>query len=105
MFLLQEIKEIKMFISNNLIEKITEKHPLVFIKNLENIILLEQFSGNEKELMDWAKKEAEKETLAYNQQKEKFFFVSSACIPLDEERVFNIGYLFFTEDMQRAKNG
>ena len=39
MFLLQEIKEIKMFISNNLIEKITEKHPLVFIKNLENIIL------------------------------------------------------------------
>ena len=25
MFLLQEIKEIKMFISNNLIEKITEK--------------------------------------------------------------------------------
>ena len=41
--------------------------------------LLEQFSGNEKELMDWAKKEAEKETLAYNQQKEKVlpFFVSS----------------------------
>lgn len=33
--------------------------------------LLEQFSGNEKELMDWAKKEAEKETLAYNHQKEK----------------------------------
>jgi len=69
--------------------------------------LLEQFSGNEKELMDWAKKEAEKETLAYNQQKEKVSPSLSplACIPLDEERVFNIGYLFFTEDMQRAKNG
>lgn len=58
--------------------------------------LLEQFSGNEKELMDWAKKEAEKETLAYNQQKEKVSPSLSplACIPLDEERVFNIGYLF-----------
>ncbi len=58
--------------------------------------LLEQFSGNEKELMDWAKKEAEKETLAYNQQKEKISLSLSplARIPLDEERVFNIGYLF-----------
>nr|WP_330413701.1 hypothetical protein [Coprococcus sp. AF21-14LB] len=33
--------------------------------------LLELFSGNEQDLMDWAKKEAEKETLAYNQQKRK----------------------------------
>ncbi len=58
--------------------------------------LLEQFSGNEKELMDWAKKEAEKETLAYNQKKEKVSLSLSplARIPLDEERVFNIGYLF-----------
>lgn len=58
--------------------------------------LLEQFSGNEKELRDWAKKEAEKETLAYNHQKEKFSLSLSplARIPLDEERVFNIGYLF-----------
>lgn len=58
--------------------------------------LLEQFSGNEKELMDWAKNEAEKETLAYNQQKEKVSLSLSplARIPLDEERVFNIGYLF-----------
>ena len=58
--------------------------------------LLEQFSGNEKELIDWAKKEAEKETLAYNQQKEKVSLSLSplARIPLDEERVFNIGYLF-----------
>lgn len=58
--------------------------------------LLEQFSGNEKELMDWTKKEAEKETLAYNHQKEKVSLSLSplARIPLDEERVFNIGYLF-----------
>lgn len=58
--------------------------------------LLEQFSGNEKELRDWAKKEAEKETLAYNHQKEKVSLSLSplARIPLDEERVFNIGYLF-----------
>ena len=58
--------------------------------------LLEQFSGNEKELMNWAKKEAKKETLAYNQQKEKVSLSLSplARIPFDEERVFNIGYLF-----------
>lgn len=58
--------------------------------------LLEQFSGNEQDLMDWAKKEAEKETLAYNQQKEKVSLSLSplARIPLEEERVFNIGYLF-----------
>ena len=58
--------------------------------------LLEQFSGNEKELMDWAKKEAEKETLAYNHQKEKvsLSLFPLTRIPLDEERVFNIGYLF-----------
>lgn len=58
--------------------------------------LLEQFSGNEKELMNWAKKEAEKETLAYNQQKDKVSLSLSplARIPFDEERVFNIGYLF-----------
>lgn len=58
--------------------------------------LLEQFSGNEKELMNWAKKEAEKETLAYNQQKDKVSLSLSplARIPLDEERIFNIGYLF-----------
>lgn len=58
--------------------------------------LLELFSGNEQDLMDWAKKEAEKETLAYKQQKEKVSLSLSplARIPLEEERVFNIGYLF-----------
>ena len=67
--------------------------------------LLEQFSGNEKELMDWAKKEAEKETLAYNQQKEKVSLSLSplARIPLDEERVFNIGYLFLQKICSELK--
>lgn len=42
-------------------------------------VLLEQFSGNEHDSMDWVKKEAEKETLLYNQQKEK---VSISLSPL-----------------------
>jgi len=33
--------------------------------------LLAQFSGNEAAMMDWAKKEAEKETMLYNQRREK----------------------------------
>ena len=46
--------------------------------------------------MDWAKKEAEKETLLYNQRREKVTvsFSPLARIPLDEERLFNVGYLF-----------
>lgn len=35
--------------------------------------LLEQFSGDEQKMMDWARQEAEKETILYNQQKEKNF--------------------------------
>lgn len=36
--------------------------------------LLEQFSGDEQKMMDWARQEAEKETILYNQQKKKFRF-------------------------------
>ena len=36
--------------------------------------LLAQFSGDETAMMDWAKKEAEKETLLYNQRREKLRF-------------------------------
>lgn len=36
--------------------------------------LLARFSGNEAAMMDWAKKEAEKETLLYNQRREKLLF-------------------------------
>lgn len=57
--------------------------------------LLARFSGNEAAMMDWAKKEAKK-TLLYNQRREKVTvsFSSLARIPLDEERLFNVGYLF-----------
>ena len=57
--------------------------------------LLARFSGNEAEMMVWAKKEAEKETLLYNQRKEKVSvsFSPLARIPLEEERPFNVGYV------------
>jgi len=62
-------------------------------------VLLEQFSGDEKKMMDWAKQEAEKETILYNQQKEKVSvsFSPLARIPLDEDRLFNVGYLFLQQ--------
>lgn len=61
--------------------------------------LLAQFSGSEAAMMDWAKKEAEKETLLYNQRKEKVSvsFSPLARIPLGEERLFNAGYLFLQQ--------
>ena len=61
--------------------------------------LLAQFSGDEAAMMDWAKKEAEKETLLYNQRREKVTvsFSPLARIPLDEERLFNVGYLFLQQ--------
>ena len=61
--------------------------------------LLAQFSGDETAMMDWAKKEAEKETLLYNQRREKVTvsFSPLARIPLDEERLFNVGYLFLQQ--------
>ena len=61
--------------------------------------LLAQFSGDEAAMMDWVKKEAEKETLLYNQRREKVTvsFSPLARIPLDEERLFNVGYLFLQQ--------
>lgn len=61
--------------------------------------LLTQFSGDETKLMNWAKEEAEKETILYNQRKEKITvsFSPLARIPLDEERLFNVGYLFLQQ--------
>lgn len=42
--------------------------------------LLAQFSGDETAMMDWAKKEAEKETRLYNQRREKSYgFLFPAC--------------------------
>ena len=58
--------------------------------------LLEQFSGDYDAMMAWAKSEAEKDTLEYN-AKTSSISVSlsrSAYIPKNEERCFQIGYLF-----------
>ncbi|MGN0410109.1 MAG: IS1634 family transposase [Candidatus Fimousia sp.] len=58
--------------------------------------LLEQFSGDVDAMMAWAKEEAAKETVLFNQQKEKVSVELSpiARIPLEQERLFNSGYLF-----------
>lgn len=61
--------------------------------------LLEQFSGNHAQMMLWAKQEAEKDTLAYNSKTEAMTISLSqtAYIPKDEERSFNVGYLFLQQ--------
>ena len=66
--------------------------------------LLEQFSGDKEKMMVWAKAEAAKETALYNQQKEQVSvtFSQTARIPLEEERLFNVGYLFFAATMFRT---
>lgn len=68
-------------------------------------VLLEQFSGDEKKMMDWAKQEAEKETRLHNQQKERVSvsFSPLARIPLDEDRLFNVGYLFLQQICSELK--
>ena len=58
--------------------------------------LLDQFSGDYDAMMAWAKSEAEKDTMEYN-AKAGNVTVSlsrSAYIPKNEERCFQIGYLF-----------
>ncbi len=58
--------------------------------------LLEHFSGDYDAMMAWARSEAEKDTLEYN-AKTSSVSVSlsrSAYIPKNEERCFQIGYLF-----------
>lgn len=61
--------------------------------------LLEQFSGDKEKMMDWAKAEAAKETALYNQQREQISvsFSQTARIPVEEERLFNVGYLFLQQ--------
>ena len=61
--------------------------------------LLEQFSGDKEKMMAWAREEAAKETALYNQQREQISvtFSQTARIPLEEERLFNVGYLFLQQ--------
>ena len=58
--------------------------------------LLEQFSGDQEKLMEWARKEARKETELYNQHNGKVTvdFSQGARIAMNEMRSFHIGYLF-----------
>ena len=58
--------------------------------------LLKQFSGDEEKMMSWAKLEAAKETALFNQTRENVSidFSQTARIPLNEERSFQVGYLF-----------
>ena len=58
--------------------------------------LLEQFNGDEEKLMDWAKEQAAMETELYKQKNGKIAveFSQAATIPLNEQRSFNVGYLF-----------
>ena len=62
-------------------------------------VLLEKFSGDKDSMMAWAKNEAAKETALFKQQNEKACVELSktARIPLNEERSFNVGYLFLQQ--------
>lgn len=58
--------------------------------------LLAEFNGDKEKMMEWAKSEALKDTEIHS-QKSAMVSVSlsqTAHIPLDEERSFNVGYLF-----------
>jgi len=58
--------------------------------------LLTEFNGDKEKMMEWAKAEAIKDTEIHS-QKSAMVSVSlsqTAYIPLDEERSFNVGYLF-----------
>ena len=61
--------------------------------------LLERFDNDKEKLMAWAKEEARKETEAYNNKAIPIPLKLSqkAFITKDEERCFNVGYLFLQQ--------
>ena len=61
--------------------------------------LLEQFDGDRDKMMAWAKAQADKETKLYKEATGKISveFSKAACIPMNERRSFNVGYLFLQE--------
>ena len=67
--------------------------------------LLNSFDGDLDKMMSWAKNEAAKDTAMYNSLKDKVSieFSQLARIPLDEERSFNIGYLFLQKILSELK--
>jgi len=58
--------------------------------------LLAEFNGDKEKMMEWAKSEALKDTEIHSQKSAMVSVTLSqtAHIPLDEERSFNVGYLF-----------
>ena len=61
--------------------------------------LLNRFHGDSEQLMAWAKEEAKKETEKYNASSGPVTvtFSQGAYIPKNEERSFNVGYLFLQQ--------
>lgn len=61
--------------------------------------LLDRFDGDKDQLMSWAKEQAARETELYKQNTGKVAveFSKAASIPLNEQRSFNVGYLFLQE--------
>lgn len=61
--------------------------------------LLAQFSNDHDQMMAWAKKEAAKDTEDYNKKNGTISvsFSKGAYIPKNEERSFNVGYLFLQQ--------
>ena len=58
--------------------------------------LIAQFDGDKDKMMAWARNEAKKETELYNQKNGKVSvdFSQGARIAPNEQRLFNVGYLF-----------
>ena len=61
--------------------------------------LLERFSGDYNQMMEWAKQEADKDTNSYHSKTEavSLSLSQTAYIPKDEERSFQVGYLFLQQ--------
>ena len=61
--------------------------------------LLERFSNDQNQMMAWAKEEAAKDTAEFNQKNGtvSVSFSKAACIPKNEGRSFNVGYLFLQQ--------
>lgn len=61
--------------------------------------LLARFSGSHEQMMAWAKQEAAKDTATHNSKTETVSvpFSQASRIPKDEERCFQVGYLFLQQ--------
>lgn len=61
--------------------------------------LLDRFSGNQEEMIAWAKREAAKDTEEFNRKNGmvSVSFSKAAYIPKNEERSFSVGYLFLQQ--------